>query len=514
MEAWQKSYACSMRPSIKEPPTERGLAETLTQRQRRAKEFLGEIRSRTNAARAGLLAQLERILESIESEKADCRKTKQELLEKTEELRRQMEIVGRFRDDFARWQEQREAVCRRSLEQQTAFCERIEKQQGILDEKLAGLKEFQAELDKREEELRRVQRETSLARQDFDAQQQYLEEKRIRLNDRLAELEVEREELAVAQKKLDERRRELDAVVKARKGGLDASGASSLSEEEHSGVSEEAYFELESRRRRLEEELGEVKGELSRQSEELDDLVREKIELIQRLDAAEKYAGEGGGGEGDFEAERDELRGEIERLQGENEELRREVESFKSRPAEPGGGTVHGAAVVAATDWESQKAQILAALEKEGEDVTSPRTEDRVKISEVLGRTDAVIAEKDREIRELTALLQERTENMGTVAVGAAAVGDLLDKDEIIVQERSRLEELKKEWEAKLRQAEVEISLERAALAREKQILAEAVAKHPEVKSHGHGEGKGSETSRKKWMSALGLSDENNEQGG
>lgn len=504
------SYAYNMRPTIKEPPAETGLTEALAQRQRRTEEFLGRIRAQTDAAKQGLFSQIERILEQIEGEKAECRGMKEELLAKSEELRRQMEIVGRFRDDFARWQEQREAACQKAIEQQVAVAERIDQQQALLDEKLAGLKQFQSELDQREEGLRRAQRETALAQQDFDAQRQYLEEKQTRLNERLAELEVEREELAVARKKTADQRRKLAAAVKAKRvaptSGAEQAPAGS-SGDKTAEANEEAFLELEARRRELEEELQAARNDLSRQSEELDDLVREKIELIQRLDSAEQRGAENEeGSQSDFEGERSELLGEIERLQGENEELRREIESLQEAPAAATRAPARGAV---AMDWESQKAQLLASLEVEGDDVSTERAKERTRIADVVRRTDAAIEEKDREIEELTALLQQRTENVGAVAVGAAAVGEVLDKDEVIAQERARLEELKKEWEAKLRQAEVEISLERASLARERQILAESLAKqHHGAKGHGPGEGKGAETSRKKWMSALGLSDE------
>ena len=193
------------------------------------------------------------------------------------------------------------------------------------------------------------------------------------------------------------------------------------------------------------------------------------------------------------------------------------------KKATAGGAATGGVAAAAAAalsaggamDWEAQKARLLASLENEGEDVTPERAEERTEIGHVIEQTDAIIAEKDREIQELNALLNERNENLGAVTVGAAAVGEVLDNDEIVAQERERLDKLQKEWEEKLRQAEVQISLERASLAREKALLAEAIEKHPELKAIDHGgEGKGSESARKKWMSALGLSDEDDEQTG
>ena len=511
-----------MQSSTQDPSTDGGLGETLSRRQRRTKEFLGEIRARTDAAKQSLLAQIERILETLEGEKAECRKTREELLTKSEDLHRQMEIVGRFRDDFAKWQDQREAACQKALEQQTAISDRIEKQQAVLDGKLAELKKFQAELDQREEELRKLQRETSLAQQDFDVQKQYLEEKQKRLNERLAEVEVDREELAVLRKKTAAQRRKLAAAVQAKRaaGPPPAVAVSEPRIVETAGADKEAIREIESRKREIEEELERAKRELSRQSEELDEVVREKIELIQRLDEAERKSAEitEGGSPLEEGEEAETLSEEIEQLQLQNRNLQEELESLRSRMSE--SATTQGAAsvVAAATaggalDWEAQKAQILASLESEGTDVPPEREVERTEIRKVVQRTDAVVAEKNREIEELTALLQEKTENVsGSMAIGAAAVGDILDNDEVIAQERARLEELKKEWEEKLRQAEVEVSLERASIARERAVLTEALEKNPVQQTGEHVDtGKGAESSRKKWMSALGLSDEDNE---
>jgi predicted HAD superfamily phosphohydrolase len=48
----------------------------------------------------------------------------------------------------------------------------------------------------------------------------------------------------------------------------------------------------------------------------------------------------------------------------------------------------------------------------------------------------------------------------------------LLDDNELVREERQRLQELKASWEEKLRKIEIESSLERAKLSRERQELA------------------------------------------
>ena len=60
----------------------------------------------------------------------------------------------------------------------------------------------------------------------------------------------------------------------------------------------------------------------------------------------------------------------------------------------------------AATDWESQKRRLLASLEDEGESHDEPvRQKERVTIEGTIEMTDAVVAEKDREIAELKSQL-------------------------------------------------------------------------------------------------------------
>src|SRR5208282_1663476 len=76
------------------------------------------------------------------------------------------------------------------------------------------------------------------------------------------------------------------------------------------------------------------------------------------------------------------------------------------------------------------------------------------------------IAEKNREIEELQHLLNNQSNSMGSLALGAAALEQVLDQDAIIREERARLQQMQNECQAKLRQAEVEIAQERARLAR------------------------------------------------
>jgi len=56
--------------------------------------------------------------------------------------------------------------------------------------------------------------------------------------------------------------------------------------------------------------------------------------------------------------------------------------------------------------------------------------------------TDDVVAEKEHELQELRRLLDSQTQQVGEMAVGAAAVAQLLDTDELVRQERESLKRL------------------------------------------------------------------------
>ena len=70
-------------------------------------------------------------------------------------------------------------------------------------------------------------------------------------------------------------------------------------------------------------------------------------------------------------------------------------------------------------------------------------------------------------------MLDNQAQQVGDVAIGAAAVAQLLDTDELVRQERESLKQLQDGLREQLRKAEVDISLERAKLARERAELDE-----------------------------------------
>lgn len=157
-------------------------------------------------------------------------------------------------------------------------------------------------------------------------------------------------------------------------------------------------------------------------------------------------------------------------------------------------------------NWEAQKKFLLAELNGEGGDSVSP--DDRITVQQVIAATDRAIKDKEEEIKELQTLLQFRNENVTEVVVGAAAIDEILNNDEIIQQEREQLERLKKEWKEKVRTAEIEISMERAKLAREKNELEQQIEWLKVEKEKVDSQSKqNSKQNKSKWFSRLGLNE-------
>ena len=163
------------------------------------------------------------------------------------------------------------------------------------------------------------------------------------------------------------------------------------------------------------------------------------------------------------------------------------------------------------SDWASQRARLMAMLEDEDCDGVTEvaRKKERATIEETIAATDRAMAEKERELAEARA-------NGGGVSAGheehharLAAV----DADEAIVAEREKLAQLQAEWEEKLRAAELEVSLERAKLAREQAALKEKMLEFQKTDPQGILANDADGKPRRRWLAALGLGEESEENG-
>ena len=148
---------------------------------------------------------------------------------------------------------------------------------------------------------------------------------------------------------------------------------------------------------------------------------------------------------------------DVRELKTKNAKLESQLASAGTHPATP----QHDAGGM---DWESQKRRLLASLEdgaNREEDAASQQA--RATIEGTIEITDAVVAEKDRQLAQLTAELDALRNNPTEPnEVRDQKVIDLIDADEIIAEHRKRSQQMERETEDKLRAAELELSVERA----------------------------------------------------
>ncbi len=128
--------------------------------------------------------------------------------------------------------------------------------------------------------------------------------------------------------------------------------------------------------------------------------------------------------------------------------------------------------------------------------------------------TDAVVAEKDRRIAELTAELEtSRTNPAADDEARNQQFNDLIDADAVIAEHRERTQQLEREMEGKLRAAELEMSVERAKLARQKVELEELKANLESQRQlyETTGGPPAPGAPRRRWLSKLGIDSKDKE---
>ena len=259
-----------------------------------------------------------------------------------------------------------------------------------------------------------------------------------------------------------------------------------------------------------------------RQSEALthiENLHCERDSLQERLDEAERRLDEllqtnSKGSDGDdigvqiyqkYDLAMDDLRA----VKSENRQLREQLADAQNNATASGPPNVSSSG---GFDWESQKAQLLAQLD--GIDPNdAEQVQEKYKAKEAIRATEQAVAERDRQIAELQAQLEDKSQQQPAaeeVIPGAHATADLLDQDELIKLERNNLRRIQDECREKLRQAEIDISVERAKIARERNELERKLSdledEHGKP-NHNSGEA-GAESSGKqgrRWLAKLGL---------
>ena len=232
------------------------------------------------------------------------------------------------------------------------------------------------------------------------------------------------------------------------------------------------------------------------------------------------------------DSECDRLRDRIDELEIQVNELEQQNGDLASRVANSSVQQTVSDSNSSSSDalsWEERKQLILQQMEDDSFDaeafVSSLSSESEAgseaespaeyldQLHAELEKRDAEIARREEELQELRFVLEQQSETCeGNVAIGAAAIAEMIDSDELVQQERERLQLLQAEWEEKFRQGEIEASLERAKLSRERQELAKKQAELEEQLEHARRESRhaneNGSASKRRWLVKLGLSDD------
>ena len=436
----------------------------------------------------------------------------------------------------------------------------VEARVGELDDREAQLNQRVTRLEQEESNLRQSTLEQEQERDRLGTERSELETETSRLAEDLSQLAEERKkldhrrqqladdesrlakdrnalaaqrneestaELVAAQQELDRKVAELQRLEQEL-GKVRTELASQMSAGQVTGAQaqsdqEELREHLSQYRKQLsdqQEEAGRLRTELAAaaaatadsgaQQDELARLQRTIDELTSQLEDSRQQISEGS-----TDQEVDDLRRRLELAvedlrdqKNDNEQLRQQLAAAQTGPADADSS----APLTTGLDWESQKRQLLASLDDYDASDLHQVSEKRT-AQNAIDVTNRVVAEKDQELEQLRSQLEALDETAAAgsdVAVGATAIADLLDQDELVKQERENLKTVQQEWRDKLRKAETDISVERAKIARERSGLEEKLREIASRRDELPGDdapkkGKGAKPPGNRWLAKLGL---------
>ena len=524
---------------------------SLNDQRDRIREFLDAQQQRLQHVEEELGRQLQHSADELDRDRGEFRQAREEIQQRSEQLSREAQALESLKEELGARQAEWEQFQERVNLQQEALARNIQQQQDESDRRREELDQRQSEVDATEAKLHHDRQAFALTRQEHQAEQEQLAVLREQLEAKQADLASGCEQLAARQTDTKSQRRRIARELKAQHvSGLkeigrlraeleqrDTSQQLKLKEQLDAAREQQAEAAAEvavSRKRgkELEAELEELRAECERlrqesarrpveagaEGEDLKRVEADRDALLARLNEAESRLAESQRSLADAQeagaesgpADEDTLRrhemalGDLRELKARNAELKEQLAQARSaQPVDrPAGG---------ALDWEAEKLRILAVLDSDSYQENEETKAERLKIKEVVRETDRVLADRDRECSELKQLLEDQSSNLGSVAVGAAALGEMLDTDAIVQEERQKLEQLQQQWREKLRRAEVDISIERAKLAREKAELEDktrTLGNLGDASEDGTGDSAPSEKSvRGRWRERLGLKD-------
>lgn len=441
------------------------------------------------------LANLESRAQQLKAQFDESSATRDEALasaqQEAESLREQAAAATTARDESSKKANDLEAECeklRRQLDDQLhayaelqgQTCEACEAAQGQLSESQSALAEAQQNAEVKQQEVDRLQHEVDGFRAELaEAQQQQSESA---------------EKLTEAQAQIDQ----LQAAAS------DDSELQQLQEKFELALADVQKVKQENAD--LREQLASRPEVDEQPSAELIALRTERDDLAAKVEALEQM--EPPAADLDLKDELADVQRRFEMAVEDLRTIKQENADLQEQlAAKPAVGAAPAPIVGDALDWESQKARLLAELEGEATEgpIEPQRQAVRATVEGTIATTDQVVAEKDRKIADLESQLESQLDEQasGEDALEAEKQ-EILDANEVVSEEIARLEALQEEWAEKVRKAELELSVERAQLARERAKMEERLATASDEESAADSDGK----PRRRWLAALGLKED------
>ena len=462
----------------------------------------------------------------LKEARAVAEKSRQEHLTANEALQRDHQQLQMEKDHLVMAQEQ---LTQRKMETS-------QQRQSISEQLRAQRDRDTAELDKRRAELKRL-----AASEDERGKQQLIEVKtdRDNIQNQLSKLQktcdslvVERDELATrlcqhteamdaasarvvqVENERDEAQAEMESQVTAVQLALsqarhDYDDRSAQLTQYHNQITEQTT-EIDQLRTQLtqisdpqeHQENGDTSSAELEELRSQNDVLREKLASVERQQRDDLVQ----------EEERNKLQRQMELVIEDGKEMKAENTRLQEQlDAAPRQQSIAGDVPVGRWDWESQKKRLMEQL-KDMDEEDLEEFQDKLSVEEVVRETDRIVAEKDREIAELCRKLAEPKETPGTEALGATTIAELLNQDELIRHERENLKQVQEEWRGKLRQAEIDLSVERAKIGRERTELEEKLRvferdceEHDSQQDDRSRQKTSNQPPRRRWLTKLGL---------
>ena len=437
-----------------------------------------ELRDETGRECERLNAQIEKLTQQQQQLELE----RQDLNAQLDQHRGQLTELEQARDQLAADFQSTQNYSGQLTSERDELTRQLEETRGASDNVQAELAALQIKHSDTQASLGQIQGELEQSRSAWEESQQLVEDLQQNLS---AAQDEHQQRLEQVQQQIDESERKCELAL---------ADVHKLKK-----VNAELHEELDSR---PEKDDGE--------SHELVHLRSERDQLAARVEELEQIPATDS--DGDSQQKLADLQARFEMAVEDVRSLKQENASLKDQLTS-GSGTVTPSGGDGELDWQAQKARLMQELAAEdGAAVTPEREEQRATIEGTITITDKVVGEKDREIAELRSQLaeaggstfsEEEIEKIRAEAVREAQE-HILQEDEVIQAERTRLEQLQEEWKEKLRKAELEISVQRAEIAREKAKLEEQMSFLESQKE----DSGSSQKPRRRWLSALGIKDD------